>query len=350
MRDAVIDLCRAAVRHVHSLAVEESQSILVSKGSFFQRFVIDAIATAQHGLIVDAVSKSQTWSESLVVSVLRALATVSPGSGTEVGVSAQDIAGVRIGEFRINRGEATKGFAGRQINIVAKAVIQSEFGVELIGVRCIHCKILVADTAEISIVQRGGIGQAKESAGHRIASKSRRVAGAARLRCSKVELSRGCRQAPDVELQHANLAAEFEGVFALDPAYRIVDLEYVIGKLRVAAVVYLVVGIAPLYAWKSKLLYSRKPDLRRVSEAQAIRYLSTETTAEPEKGLVHDGRGKYIVVADAGIARALRSVGAEYGTQIRTPTGIGVIVVEPAGYAVLLGKAVINFNVVEIRG
>src|SRR6266852_5208470 len=219
MRDAVVDLCWAAVRHVHGLAVEESNPILVSKGSFFECFVIDAIAAAHHGLIVDAVCKSEAWAEGLVVDVLWALPSVSPWTRPEIGVRAEDISGIRIGEFWIDSGEATKGLAGREIDIVTKAIVQREFGTEPVRILRVEREILIPDAAEISVVKRGRIRKAKERAGYGVASQAGGIAGAAGLSGRKIKLAGARRQAPDVELQHANFAAEFKGVSAFDPTY-----------------------------------------------------------------------------------------------------------------------------------
>ena len=100
------------------------------------------------------------------------------------------------------------------------------------------------------------------------------------------------RQPPHVKLQHANLAAELESVFALDPAYCIVDLEYVIGKLGITAIVHLVVGTAPFYAWKGGVIYASEPDLVRVSLTETVRNFTAETAAEAEESLVNERRGR----------------------------------------------------------
>jgi len=94
--------------------------------------VKNPVAAPYHGLIINAVSEPEARPECLVVDVLRALVIVSSVSGTKVGVSAKDIPGVRVGEFRIDRREAIKGFAGRQVDIVAKAVVEGKFRVELV--------------------------------------------------------------------------------------------------------------------------------------------------------------------------------------------------------------------------
>src|SRR5258708_25966838 len=122
---AVIDLGGAAVGDVHCLAIKETESILVGKGSFLHGFVKNAVAAPDHGLIIHAVSKPEARSECLVVDVLRAFVTVSSGSGTKIGVSAKDIPGVRVREVRIDGREAIKSLACGEIDIVAKSVIQS---------------------------------------------------------------------------------------------------------------------------------------------------------------------------------------------------------------------------------
>src|SRR5437899_12265701 len=99
MRDAIVDLCRTAVRDVHGLAVEESEPILVGEGTLLQCFIKDAVAAAHHSLFVDAVGKPEAWAKCLVIDVLWALATISPASGTEIGVCAEDISRIRVGEL-----------------------------------------------------------------------------------------------------------------------------------------------------------------------------------------------------------------------------------------------------------
>ena len=59
MRYAVVDLRGAAVCDVHRLTIKESESILVGEGSFLQCFVKNAVAAANHGLIIDAVSETR---------------------------------------------------------------------------------------------------------------------------------------------------------------------------------------------------------------------------------------------------------------------------------------------------
>src|SRR5258708_38839801 len=107
--------------------------------------------------------------------------------------------------------------------------------------------------------------------------------------------------------------------------------------------------MAPLDARKSMFPDSREPDLRRVSQAETIRDFSAKPAAEAEESLVNKRGGNNVIVADARIARALGGVRAENGAQIRRTACVGVIVIESAGDTELFGKAVVNFDVVQIR-
>ena len=153
---AVVDLGGTAISDIHGLAIKKTQAILVGKGSFLHWFVKNAIAPTHNRLVINAVSEPDARSEGLAVDVLRPPVPVSSGSRTKIGVSAKDISGVRVGEFWIDRREPIKGFAGRQIDIVAKAVVKGKFRTELVAILCVQCVIFVSDTAEIAVVQRGG--------------------------------------------------------------------------------------------------------------------------------------------------------------------------------------------------
>ena len=141
-----------------------------------------------------------------------------------------------------------------------------------------------------------------------------------------------------------------ESVCRFNPAYRVVDLINVVSKLRITAVVHIVVIIIPLNTWKSGFLDSSEPNLRRVSQAETIRDLSTKPAAEAEESLINERGRKNVIVADAGVARALGSVGAENGAQLGSAARIGIVVIETAGDAVLVGEAVVDFDVIEVRG
>ena len=58
MGKSTIDLKRRPKAEAQVLDVEKSQTVLIGKGTFFERFVKNSVSTSQDGLVIDAVSKA----------------------------------------------------------------------------------------------------------------------------------------------------------------------------------------------------------------------------------------------------------------------------------------------------
>src|SRR5258708_2790754 len=265
---AVVDLDGTAIGWADRLAVKESQAVRIGERSFFQRFVENAVTAAQDGLVVDAIGEAQPRPERFSVDILGPRSSIPAGPASEISVSSSNIAGAGIGKGWVHHGKPMLGLRGRYIDVVAQAVVQDKASCQLVGVLAVEGEIFVSDSDEGAIVQGGGVHQAEQGTGDRFSAHSS-VAGLGGI---KIEFTGSLGQAPHVELQRADFAAELEIVPSLDPAHGIVHLEDVVGKLRITAIVQsLLVRIARKFdTGESSVRNSFEPNFLRISLTHAI--------------------------------------------------------------------------------
>src|ERR1700730_14267450 len=126
---AIIDLDRPGNRWGtgwrNRLLIEKSQTVLVGKRAFSERFVENTITPAQYRLIVDAVSKAYARAERLLVNILRTLPSVPVGPTSKICVGSKNATGAGIRKLGVNHGKAIEGFTSWDIDVKAQAVIQS---------------------------------------------------------------------------------------------------------------------------------------------------------------------------------------------------------------------------------
>src|SRR5664279_135392 len=99
---AAVDLCRATIGWRNCLPIKKAQSVLVSKRSFFQRFVENPITAAQHCFVVDAVGEANARAKSLLVGVLWTRLTVAASPVTKISVGSENAACSGIREIGID--------------------------------------------------------------------------------------------------------------------------------------------------------------------------------------------------------------------------------------------------------
>src|SRR5216683_46893 len=265
---AVVDLDGTAVGWADRLPVKESQAVLIGERSLFQRLVENPVTAAQDCLVVDAIGEAQPRPERFSVDILGTRPSIPTRPASKISVSSRNIAGAGIGKGWVDHGKPMLGLRGRYIDVVAQAVVQGEARCQLVSVLAVEGEIFVSDSAKVAIVQGGGVHQAEERTRDRFSAHSS-IAGLGGI---KIEFTGSLGQAPHVELQHADFAAELEIVPSLDPAHGIVYLEDVVGKLRIAAIVQsFLVRIARKFdTGESSVRNSCKPNLLRISLTQAI--------------------------------------------------------------------------------
>src|SRR5579875_1279811 len=151
---AVVNQVWRPVADLERFLIEKAQAVLIGEGALLERFIVDAITAADHGLVIDPVGESHPRSEIFGVNVLRAFAAVPTQSGSKVGIGARNVSSTRIRERGIDIRKAVEGFRGRNVEVITQPVVEREVRSDPERVLGVDGIILVADSAESAIVQQ----------------------------------------------------------------------------------------------------------------------------------------------------------------------------------------------------
>src|SRR5438552_13365334 len=98
----VVDLERTTVGGSNSLPIEEPQAVLVGKRPFFQGLIENAVPTAKHRFIINAIREAYPRPEGLCVDILRTFLTVATRPTAKVGVRSENAASAGVWQIRVN--------------------------------------------------------------------------------------------------------------------------------------------------------------------------------------------------------------------------------------------------------